>query len=284
MALHARPTTARSASPARPRSISRRPRRDLPITTLDNPFPAGLLAAGRQLARPAHRRRRQHQLHRPEQGRAERPPGTRSTSSASCPGDMALTIGYMGATGRDLGFAGTNNVAPQHQPDRSGCGARSVPGGRAADGTRRRCDRRCPIRSSASPQAGEFGDARDDPARPAPAAVPAVRRRQRVRADRGREAAVPRRDVVLDKRLQGWWGGRYSYTWSGPKDNQFGETAPSSANARRRRTSTTSTPNTASATSTRRTASSSRRSSVPDPSTRATGCSAAGPRRRSSSS
>ena len=26
------------------------------------------------------------------------------------PGDMAVTIGYMGATGRDLGFAGTNNV------------------------------------------------------------------------------------------------------------------------------------------------------------------------------
>ena len=31
---------------------------------------------------------------------------------------------------------------------------------------------------------------------------------------------------VLDKRLSGsqnWWGGRYSYTWSNTKDNQYGE-------------------------------------------------------------
>ena len=66
--------------------------------------------------------------------------------------------------------------------------------------------------------------ARDGAARAAPAAVPAVRRRHHVRADRGREAAVPRgHGWCSTSAWAGGWGGRYSYTWSRLEDNQFGE-------------------------------------------------------------
>ena len=39
---------------------------------------------------------------------------------------MAVTIGYIGATGRDLGYGGSNPICHQHQPDRSERRARAV--------------------------------------------------------------------------------------------------------------------------------------------------------------
>ena len=82
---------------------------DLPITTLDNPFPGGLqqpFGSSQGLLTGVG-----GDINFIDQNKgAPIVHQYRSTYNASSAGNMALTIGYMGATGRDLGFAGTNNV------------------------------------------------------------------------------------------------------------------------------------------------------------------------------
>ncbi len=103
---------------------------------------------------------------------------------------MAVTLGYTGATGRDIGFGGTNSTAININQIDPAVARAAFPG---PGGT---WDAAALSQSIPNPffgvaGAGEFGDARDDPARPAPAAVPAVRRHPHVRSHRRREAAVP---------------------------------------------------------------------------------------------
>ena len=72
--LHHEASTARPAS-RRTTSLNQSDTTTgVPITSLENPFPSGLIAADRQLAGAADRHRRHDQLRRPEQGRPEGAP------------------------------------------------------------------------------------------------------------------------------------------------------------------------------------------------------------------
>ena len=143
---------------------------------------------------------------------------------------MALTVGYIGATGRDIGFCGT-----QRRDDRAininqidPAVARTVFPGPNGDVERGGAARsRSPNPFFGVAGAGEFGDARDHSGRPAAAAVPAVRRRLHVRDDRGRQAPVPRRDVRARQAQRHRTGGAAASATPGAstKDNQFGETS-----------------------------------------------------------
>ena len=140
----------------------------------------------------------------------------RSTSSASCRARMAVTIGYIGATGRDIGYFGTTAATPAKRSTSTRSIRRSRARrfrGRTAPGTRRRCARRCPTRSSASPGRASSARSRDDSGGPAAASVPAVRRRLQVsRRPTGGRRQYHAATFVLDKRATGRWGGRFSYT------------------------------------------------------------------------
>ena len=175
------------------------------------------------------------------------------------PGNMALTVGYMGATGRDLGFGGSNAVGiniNQIDPD---VARRVFPGPNGTWDAAGAAASRCRIRSSASPARASSARA-TIPGGPAAAAVPAVRRRLRVRAHRGGQAAVSRRDLRARQARGGPVGRPLELhleqhqgqpVWPG---QHLPDPRPTF-----RRTTTISMPSTASATSTRRIASSWRR-------------------------
>jgi hypothetical protein len=195
---------------------------DVPITTLDNPFPAGLqVPIGSSLGLLTGVGGNINYI---DQNKGA--PVVHQYSfdlQRELPGDMAITVGYQGATGRDLGFAGTNNVGiniNQIDPEL----ARQMfpaPGGGWDP---------APLRQQvANPffgisQAGELGTRETVPLgqllRPYPQ-FGDVNVFERTDGGKRQYNAVT---LVLDKRLtRGWWGGRYSYTWSRLKDNQFGE-------------------------------------------------------------
>jgi hypothetical protein len=141
------------------------------------------------------------------------------------PGELALTFGYTGATGRDLGFAGTNNVGlniNQIDPDV----ARQLfpaPGG-GWDAARLR--EQVPNPFFGIPQAGELATSetieRGQLLRPFPQ-FRDVNVFERTEGGKRQYHAVT---TQLEKRLtDGWWGGRFSYTWSRTMDNQLGESS-----------------------------------------------------------
>ncbi len=138
-------------------------------------------------------------------------------------GAVALTIGYAGATGRDLGFGGTANVAINiNQIDPTL--ARQLypaPGG-GWDVAKLREDVPNPFFGVA--QAGALAAAptisRGQLLRPFPQ-FGDVNMRESTKGGRRQYHAVT---AGVDKRLDAsGWGGRFSYTWSRMKDNQFGE-------------------------------------------------------------
>ena len=210
---------------------------------------------------------------------------------------MALTVSYIGARGDHLPLGGIE----RQRRSTSTSSIRST--WRSA---RRRSAPQLPNPFFGNPTCRpSLVDAGDADARAAAAAVPAVRQRQRAAGHRRRRTATTPASSSGRKRLAHGWGGRFSYTYSVLKDNQFGETNfystvggtaaeqlqlhPGGAGVRGGRSSspppaTTRAPSTATACSTCRTASSSRRwsscRSARARSTRATAASADAHRRR----
>jgi hypothetical protein len=195
---------------------------DVPITTLDNPFPAGLQQPiGSTLGLLTGVGGNINYI---DQNKGA--PVVHQYSADiqhELPGDMAITVGYQGATGRDLGFAGTNNVGlniNQIDPAVARQVAPAAGGGWDAAALRRQV----PNPFFGIPQAGELGTRATVPLgqllRPFPQ-FGNVNVFERTDGGKRQYNAIT---LVLDKRVtRGWWGGRYSYTWSRLKDNQFGE-------------------------------------------------------------
>ena len=139
------------------------------------------------------------------------------------PGNMAVTIGYIGATGRDIGYQGTNNVAININQIDPALARQLFP---AAGGG---WDPAPLLQSVPNPFFGVPGAGNF-------ATRPTIQRGQLLRpfpqfgdlnmfekTDGGRRQyhAV---SVELNRRPNvRSWGGRFSYTWSRTKDNQFGE-------------------------------------------------------------
>jgi hypothetical protein len=195
---------------------------DVPITTLDNPFPNGLqVPIGSSLGLLTGVGGNINYI---DQNKGA--PIVHQYSAdvqRQLPGDMAVTVGYMGATGRDLGFAGTNNVGlniNQIDPDVARRLFPAANGGWDAAALRQQV----PNPFFGVPGAGELGGlatvARGQLLRPYPqfGDVNVFERTE------GGERQFHAVTFVLDKRLsRSMWGGRYRYTWSRLEDNQFGE-------------------------------------------------------------
>ncbi|MBI1873573.1 MAG: TonB-dependent receptor, partial [Acidobacteria bacterium] len=198
------------------------PATEVPLTTIDNPFPGGLLApigssqgllglVGGNIA-VIDQNKRAPYVHQYS-----------VDVQRELPGNMAVSVGYTGATGRELGFGGSNTVAiniNQIDPD---VARRVFP---AAGGG---WDAAALNRSVANPffgiaTAGELGRRATVPAGQLLRPFPQFQDINVFEVTKGGKRQYHSMILQLDKRTSpGWWGGRYSYTWSNTKDNQFGE-------------------------------------------------------------
>lgn len=197
---------------------------DVPITTLDNPFPAGLQRPiGSSLGLLTGVGGNISYIDQ-EKGA----PIVHQYSvdlQRELPGDMAVTIGYMGATGRDLGFAGTNNVGLNINQIDPEVARRAFP---AAGGGWDAAALRQPVPNPffGIAQAGELGARPTVPAGQLLRPFPQFGDVNVFERTEGGKRQYHAATLVLEKRVgRQWWGGRYSYTWSRLKDNQFGESS-----------------------------------------------------------
>ena len=164
---------------------------DVPITTLDNPFPGGLqqpIGSSLGLLTGVG-----GDINYIDQDKGA--PIVHQYSfdlQRELAGDMARHDRLHGGDRPRSRVRRHQQRGPQYQPDRSRSGAADVPSrgrgmerGGAASVCAQSLLRHCASRRTRHQ--------RDGPARAAPAAIPSVRRCQRLRADRGRQATVPRR-------------------------------------------------------------------------------------------
>src|SRR5262249_21873195 len=196
---------------------------EVPLTVLDNPFPSGLLqpigsslglltGVGGNI------------------GFIDQTKGSPRVHQYSVdvqrelPGQMAITVGYVGATGRDIGFGGTSEATAININQIDPALARSLypaPGGGWNP---------APLRESIPnpffgiAAAGELGTSptiqRGQLLRPFPEFGDVLK----VEATAGSRRQYHAATFILDKRTgSGVWGGRLSYTLSNTKDNQFGQ-------------------------------------------------------------
>ncbi|MGH9349438.1 MAG: TonB-dependent receptor domain-containing protein, partial [Vicinamibacterales bacterium] len=194
----------------------------VPITTLDNPFPGGLqrpIGSSLGLLTGVG-----GSINYIDQEKGSPIVHQYSVDvQRELAGEMAITLGYMGATGRDLGFAGTNNVGLNiNQIDPEVARQRFPAPGGGWDAAALRQQVPNPFFGIAA--AGELGTQPTVPAgqllRPFPQ-FGDVNVFERTDGGRRQYHAVT---AVFDKRLgRSPWGGRFSYTWSRLEDNQFGE-------------------------------------------------------------
>jgi hypothetical protein len=198
--------------------------RDVPSTTLDNPFPAGLQQPLGGSLGPLTGVGGTVEFIDQDKG-ASRIHQYSVDVQRQLAGRMAVTIGYTGATGRDIGFGGTNSVAiniNQIDPDL----ARRLfpaPGGRwNVDALREQVPNPFFGIAEAGPLATATTIARGQLLRPFPQFGDINMRETTAGGRRQYHAMI----VTLDKRIDArGWGGRLTYTWSSTRDNQFGETS-----------------------------------------------------------
>ena len=141
------------------------------------------------------------------------------------PGNMAITVGYTGSTGRDIGYCGSNGDCEINinQIDPAVALAAAPAGGGRWDPALLRSNVANPFFGIA--EAGEFASSSDiafgQLLRPFPQFGDVD---QLERTDGGRRQY---HGLVfkLDKRTTNWFGGRFSYTFSSTKSNQFGESS-----------------------------------------------------------
>ncbi len=199
------------------------PETDVPLVTLENPFPAGIQQPfGSSLG-----------LLTGVGGNISFVDQTRGQPRVyqysvdiqrELPGRMAVTVGYNGATGRDIGYGGTSSVAiniNQIHPDVAI--AATNPGGTTWNPALLR--RSVPNPFYGIPEAGELGTRPTIPwgqmLRPFPQFLDVSKLEMTAGSRRQYHALIFR----LDRRVGGLWGGRFSYTWSRTDDNQFGESS-----------------------------------------------------------
>jgi hypothetical protein len=137
---------------------------------------------------------------------------------------MAVTVGYIGATGRDIGFCGTNDCSININQIDPALARQLFPLGSGWDAAKLRESVPNPFFGIAA--AGEFASRETIPRgqllRPFPQFGDVLMHESTDGSKRQYNAL----SLQLEKRLSGsqnWWGGRFSYTWSNSKDNQWGE-------------------------------------------------------------
>jgi hypothetical protein len=194
----------------------------VPITLLDNPFPAGLqqpIGSSAGLLTGVG-------------GNVDFIDQTKGAPKVhqysldvqrELPGNMAVTIGYVGATGRDIGYGGTVDAAINiNQIDPAVARARFPAPGGGWDAAALRQSVPNPFFGVAA--AGELGTSptiqQGQLLRPFPEFGNIFMHETTTGGKRQYNAAT----FVLDKRVGAkGWGGRLSYTFSRTMDNQFGQ-------------------------------------------------------------
>jgi len=197
------------------------PTTSLPITSLDNPFPAGLIQPiGSSLGLLTGTG---GTINYVDQNKGD--PKIHQYSidvQRELPGAMAITIGYIGATGRDIGFTGTGGQAININQIDPAVARAAFPG---PNGTWNAAALRAQVPNPFFGIAGtgEFGTratiAAGQLLRPFPQ-FGDINQFERTAGGRRQYHAAT---FVLDKRVSRSWGGRLSYTWSRTEDNQFGQ-------------------------------------------------------------
>ncbi len=181
-----------------------------PFTTLDNPFPTGLeQPAGNSLGLLTGVGGDIYFID-PKKG-APRVQQWSVDMQRQLPGNMAVTVGYMGAAGDHLSVGGTVDSAiniNQLDPSYLAMGPALL--------------ERVPNPFYGVPEAGGFASLstieRGQLLRPFPQFRNVYKLQSTVARSRYHALVLQ-----LEKRVTGWWGGRFNYTLSRLKDNQFGE-------------------------------------------------------------
>jgi len=197
---------------------------EVPKTILDNPFPSGLLSPiGSSLGLLTNVG---GQVDFVDQTKGS--PRVHQYSAdiqRQLPMAMALTIGYVGATGRDIGYGGTSDAVININQIDPAVARQLFPLGSGWDPAKLRESIPNPFFGIAG--AGELGT------------TPTIPRGQLLRpfpefgdiymhqTTAGSKRQYNALELLLDKRVGGsnWWGGRFSYTYSRTMDNQFAESS-----------------------------------------------------------
>jgi hypothetical protein len=195
----------------------------VPLTSLENPFPAGLIEpVGSSLGLLTGTGGTINYI---DQNKGD--PKVHQYSidiQRELPGNMAFTVGYVGATGRDIGFGGTGGVSININQIDPAVARAAFPG---PNGTWNAAALRASVPNPffGIPGTGEFGTRATVLAgqllRPFPQ-FGDINQFERTEGGRRQYNAAT---FILDKRTTGWWGGRFSYTLSRTEDNQFGESS-----------------------------------------------------------
>lgn len=199
------------------------PTTGVPLNTLENPFPAGLQQPfGSSLGLLTGTGSTVNYV---DQNKGNPKVHQYSVDvQRELPGAMAVTIGYVGATGRDIGFAGTNSVAININQIDPAVARAAFPG---PNGTWDAAALRASVPNPffGVPGAGGFASRATIQAgqllRPFPQFGDINQFERTAGGKRQYNAAT----FMLDKRTTGFWGGRFSYTFSRTEDNQFGESS-----------------------------------------------------------
>jgi hypothetical protein len=199
------------------------PDRELPITTLDNPFPGGVLQPiGSSLGALG--------LVGGNVDIIDQNKGASYVHQYSVdvqrelPGNMAVTVGYTGATGRDIGYGGSNAVAININQVDPEVARQRFPG---PNGTWNAAALNASVPNPffGVPGAGELAARATVPAGQLIRPFPQFGNLNVYEVTEDGRRQYHAMILELDKRLgTSWWGGRMSYTLSSTKDNQFGET------------------------------------------------------------
>ena len=210
---------------ARSTSLSQSsPESEVPKTILENPYPSGLLApigSSQGLLTGVGGR-----VDFVDQSKGS--PKVHQYSAdiqRQLPGAMALTVGYVGATGRDIGYGGTTDALVNINQIDPALARQLFPLGSGWDAAALRTSVPNPFFGIAA--AGEFGTTptiqRGQLLRPFPEFGDVMMHQKTAGSKRQYNAL----ELLLDKRVGGrnWWGGRYSYTFSRMMDNQYGESS-----------------------------------------------------------
>ncbi len=136
-------------------------------------------------------------------------------------GDMAVSLGYIGSTGRDLGYGGFTNTGIEiNQIDPA-----TLPRDAAGRWDAAALRRSVPNPFFGVPGAGELGTQATILAgqllRPFPQFNNVTKFQQTEGGRRQYHAMV----LKLEKRTARGWGGNFNYTWSRTMDNQWGQTS-----------------------------------------------------------
>lgn len=196
----------------------------VPLTSLENPFPAGLIEpVGSSLGLLTGAG---GNIEFVDQNKGN--PKVHQYSidvQRELPGNLAVTVGYIGATGRDIGFGGTGGGVAININQIDPAVARAVfPG---PNGTWNAAALRASVPNPffGIPGTGEFGTRATILAGQLLRPFPQFGDINQIERTEGGRRQYNAATFILEKRTTGWWGGRFSYTLSRTEDNQFGESS-----------------------------------------------------------